>query len=463
MKPSTHPWYKNALLGITAGALCAGAPLAAATPPAGWTRDQQSAFPALPRYDNPYGYIVPFGASSYAKFGFSGRVAWEDDGHLGYGDRPSDAYVWLRGEGDADFRFDNNTYRAYLQLGTSSIAARKHPLLPIDASNSELQMAFVDIGLSHGDVQNRYLRVGRQQLLLDHLQWTTATLFPNVQLYFDGVHLKYTFNNRDNIQFFALRKVRPRFGSFNDTADHQPYFFGTYNTIRWTPHVSQDVFFLGLDGETVPVATMGVGYQHRYSYGTRFYGNVGDWHYDVDGMYQNGVFKHQRISAWGFKTIVGYTFKNAPWRPTVQLRVSAASGKKHPGATTVQTFDPLFPATGFWYGNANDTELSNLFAYGPMIRLHPVKKITVSTYAYGLRRMSTNDCVYFVPVIPTAGTCGPAGGYNIGVTAGAVVEYHFNSHLIWFNEVQDYFNGKLLRTAGDPAPYFLSSRLDIQF
>ena len=64
----------------------------------------------------------------------------------------------------------------------------------------------------------------------------------------------------------------------------------------------------------------------------------------------------------------GYTFAQLPWTPRLGLKTDIASGDRHPGDGTLETFDPLYFKSGYF----ND---ASLYRPSNLMDIHPTLPI----------------------------------------------------------------------------------------
>lgn len=462
-----HKTLKPRLLCLLLTAACLGCPAVALAappqaPPAGLTRNVNPLPPGPPEQLDPYGYVVPFGQDSWVKFGGNARAMFVNDQHRVYNPGPRDSYEQYRFQVNADFHVDN-LVRLYLQVGDTKTENEAPPVLPIDESDFELQQAFVGIRIPHTHGRG-YVRIGRQEMQLDHGQWTTTRLIPNVLSTFDGIRMHYQTKGGTKFDAFEMKAVVPRQGSFNDSSSHQGDFYGLYVKSSWTKDFHEDFFFLGHDGPTLPIAGMPPGHEHRHGIGTRFYGKVGGFHYDTDLMYEMGTFNHSHhIRAWGIRNTYGFTFASAS-HPDISIRADASSGN-HDGPTgSLNTFSPFYPAVGFWFGNGDFTNpLRNLIAVGPVFSMSPAHGWHFHVQALSMWRESSDDCVYIPPGLPVAGTCGGVGSNHIGINYDIGTNWVINKHFVAQFEYQYYAISGVLKDAAHGSPKYFAARLYYMF
>ena len=144
------------------------------------------------------------------------------------------------------------------------------------------------------------------------------------------------------------------------------------------------------------------GHETRHSLGGRLHGTVfplgvgpltGEFHYNVEGLYQFGRFGDANISAYEASFDLGYYFQRLPFGPNVSLRVDLASGDANGHDGTLQTFNPLFPK-GIYFSEPGLIGPSNLLAVHPVVDWHLRKNVGLITTVIGYWRQDTGDGIY---------------------------------------------------------------------
>ena len=96
------------------------------------------------------------------------------------------------------------------------------------------------------------------------------------------------------------------------------------------PALSADLYYLGHRNDTARWDAR-TGKETRHSLGARWHATRGDWHWNIEGVYQFGRFDGGTISAWTVAAELGRAFPNLPLSPELVLRANVVSGDHRPG------------------------------------------------------------------------------------------------------------------------------------
>ncbi|WP_419307618.1 alginate export family protein [Chromohalobacter israelensis] len=353
---------------------------------------------------DPIRYI-PFGQKSWLQIGGEVRLKYNNDKNQNFGLNgvEEDAYYQTRYQIHLDAHLFDDALRTFFQLENTQ-SYDKEVLLPAGESDTEFHQAFVDFGLNKSINKRAYLRFGRQEMFYGSGALFTYRAVPNVRQTFDGFRLSYQKFRGYNVNAFAVRPVNNvQEGSFNDSSENSGELYGVYSTKFWKKSTKQDFFAIGYHRNDRRFNGF-IADENRYTLGTRLFGKHSNFYYSVEGIYQFGSHGDQDIRAWAFQSETGYKFNNSYWRPDLALEINVASGDKKASDNETNTFDPLFPANGKFYGGGGLVTLSNLIAVGPKFSIHPSRSLEASATILNLWKESKNDGAYIAGVRMLPGT-----------------------------------------------------------
>ena len=130
------------------------------------------------------------------------------------------------------------------------------------------------------------------------------------------------------------------------------------------------------------------GDERRNIIDARYAGEQSGFDWDLEAMGQFGAVGGKRVRAWAIGTLTGYTFSDLSWAPRLGLQFDAASGDRHPGDGSLETFNPLFP-NGYYFTLAGYTGYVNLFHLKPSLTVKPISNVKLLA-ALGLS-MASDD------------------------------------------------------------------------
>jgi hypothetical protein len=389
------------------------APLQSAVP--------QSAAPPyqLLRYDEDWSYLrdpsnrtdaldalkyIPLNTRGwYVSLGGEARIRYEyyNEFAFGAGRQDDNGYLLQRYLLHADFHLGPRV-RFFVQLQSGIETGRNGGPRPTDEDRLDLHQAFIDIKLIDEPRQTLTVRLGRHEMDFGAGRLISAGEGLNVRRSFDGGRLIYHRKNwLINAQVDKLVTIKR--GLFDDAADPTQTFWGVgaTRTVR-NGKAGYQFYYIGLDRKQGRF-DQGVGREIRHTSGMRAYGAVWQFDYNIDGMLQWGSFKTgaggSNIRAWAVSSDDGYTIRRLPLRPRLGLRADVTSGDRDPHDRLLQTFNPLFPGTGY-----SDTigllGASNSIALAPCVKFIAVENLTINLAGAFFWRESTRDGIYGINVSP---------------------------------------------------------------
>ncbi len=350
--------------------------------------------------------------------------------------------------------------RVFLQLGNYVVAGKRDLTGPADQDRLALQQAFLDMTFPAGS-GTFTVRIGRQEMAFGTQRLVSVREPLNIRRSFDGVDAIYQVDDA-RVDAFVTRPVKNQIGPFGDEPDPGQSFWGVYATslVRALPGLHADVYYLGLEHNRAPFVS-GVADEVRHTVGTRLWGEIASWDYNTEITGQTGRFGQQTIAAWAVSTDTGYTFAHMPLSPRLGLIANIASGNHNPKAGDFGTFNPLFPA----YGYFTEAELvleSNLIDVHPSITIHPRPGLSLSASVDFLWRESLGDGFYQAPVVPLIRDPSGTGRY-IGTETQLFVNWQVDRHVNVVAAYVHFAAGPTITSVGGRSVDFLGARIGYQF
>ncbi len=373
---------------------------------------------------------------------------------FGVGGIPVQNYVLDREYIHADVR-PNENWQIFIQL-QDDYAPGKSIITPVDRDPLDLAQGFIAYtgDLAGGEVK---VRVGRQEMAFDLQRFVSIRDGPNVRQAYDAAWFDWEKDPWRIISFWSEPVIYVPQGVFNDYSNGQ-FQFGGFRVERrdvGPGHLSAYYARYDLDNSHFLFAS---GRERRDIFDVHYAGDYAGWDWDLESMVQTGTVGAKTARAWGLGTLGGFTFADASWRPRLGLQVDAASGDRNPSASTLGTFNPLFP-NGYYFTLAGFTTYANLIHVKPSVAVKPTSNLTFLAAAGLQWRETTADAVYVIPDIPVPGTADSAGSWT-GAYGQIRAEYAFNGHLTGAVEAVYFDVGSAIRRAGGHNSDYLGVELD---
>ncbi|BFP43436.1 hypothetical protein FGF1_42810 [Flavobacteriaceae bacterium GF1] len=331
----------------------------------------------------------------YASIGGDVRFLYEWVNNRFEGQTSDDGYLLSRFMLHTDVRLGKN-FRMFGQLGSTQENGRQLGPRPIDEDNAFIHQLFADIKINFTVQGNIVLRIGRQETVLGASRLITMREGPNTRLSFDGIRTLINWSKWD-INLLYLRPVNNRRGPFdNRIFENGRDLFGLYANKTVRTNFTYDLFFLGYNNENARFH-QGSGDENRYILGARFFGNKGNFDYDIEGGYQFGTFDQDagkgNIKAYGGGFNAGYTFQQLFCTPRIGLKADYISGDRDSDDLDLNTVNVLFPRQGYFRGAAAFAA-ANLASVHPELILKPAKDMQLVLDWSWYWRPSTADGTY---------------------------------------------------------------------
>ncbi|HEV8293341.1 MAG TPA: alginate export family protein [Tepidisphaeraceae bacterium] len=329
---------------------------------------------------------------------------------------------------------------------------------PVNQDPLDLQQAFGD--LVFGDPEARdarlTLRGGRFEMTFGSARLVATRSAPNIPFKFDGIELIGALG-KSRLYGFVVQPAEEEKYRFDGANDHET-FWGIYGTTQLGGPLKMgiDLYFLGLRDEDAEYQS-GAATEERHTIGTRLFGKVAGWDYDLEPVFQFGSFGDRDILAWTIATNIGFTFEHLPWTPRLGLKADIASGDDGASGGNLGTFNPLFFKAAY-FNDASLLRPSNIMDLHPSLQLHPDDQLLLTLATDSLWRYSRDDAVYG----PGGNIQIPADAGNelfIGQTLEAAATWQVDRHLVWNCSYTHLFAGDFVSSAGGGDVDFLGTWL----
>ncbi|WPB56310.1 alginate export family protein [Xylophilus sp. GOD-11R] len=390
------------------------------------------------------------------------REVYESSRHpvFGLDDPARDDRFLHRLQLHGDLRLGDSA-RAFVELVSGRTSGWGGAPIGIQNDRADLLQAFAE-NTWRFDEASLTVRAGRQELSLGSSRLVSVREGPNVRRSFDGARGTWTIAGKMRADFFALRPVVPRVGSFNDRSSDAEKFWGAYLSDMPTglPGLSADLYYLGLDRADARFA-QGRAEETRHTVGARLFGKTGAADWNFEGAWQFGTFGASDIRAWTVSSDAGYTAAELPLQPRFGLKADAISGDRDLTDGRLNTFNALYPKLPY-FSEANVAAPANLLDLQPHLTIAPRKDLRLTAGWNGLWKQSRADGFYAPPLVSVSGTAGQGSRWIgqqwlLSAEWSASARMSFGANYVYFEP------GSAVRAAGGRTGNFLNLTARVKF
>jgi Alginate export len=312
---------------------------------------------------------------SYLSFGGELRERFESYLNPNFGIRapPSNAYLLHRLLLHADAHI-TDYFRFFVQLGEMERLGNRVVTSTTDINHLELMQAFIDVRPPSPLGDAPVFRVGREELLFGFQRLIAVREGPNVRRVFDG----FRFTDRIGAATIDLLGVRPANNSpgvFDDHANFNQMLWGGYLTVPVGPALKTDLYWLNYENKAARFRNL-TGREQRQTFGVRLFGDIEGVDWNAELAVQTGSFRGRQIRAAMGAAIVGYTFRDVPWRPRIALEANAASGDNSRDSA-IGTFNAMYPRLPY-FAETSLLVPANVMDVRPVLDFRPVPSVLVT-------------------------------------------------------------------------------------
>ena len=388
---------------------------------------------------------VSLGKSKDQYLSMGGEVRYQSQFYKNedWGENPEESYTafYTRFLFHTDLHLSRHI-RFFAQLNSSFANGRVTGNRPVDENRLGIHQVFADWNVIKRDNSQLTLRVGRQELLYGTQRLISVKEGPNIRLNFDAVKAFYSGSNFQADLIYAV-PVRIGFGAFDDSFNRDKKLWGMYVVLNSMPIVKNiDVYYLGYENRKA-VFNDGSGEETRHSFGTRIWGKIKNFTYDVENVVQFGSFGEKKIRAYTHSLHVSYTLPTKN-ESVIGLKTEIISGDKAEGDAELNTFNPLFPR-GAYFGLAAMIGPANLLDIHPLFQINITDRLHFSADYDMFWRHSIHDGLYGSNAALVAPSVGKEK--HIGNQLGLSVEYNLNQYLTLTPEFTWFKAGPYLKDA----------------
>ncbi len=360
----------------------------------------------------------------------------------------SDAYVLTR------FRFGvairpTHWFRLYSELQDADVFFKQPKAVPYQ-STWDLRLAYADLG----DIEEDRIafRVGRQDLNFGWGRLVGTSYWRNASRGYDAAMMIV------NWDFLRLNifSASPVIAGFNGLSHHQSgnNLHGIYGRLRdIVPRADMEPYVLWhLSPGFLTEAGLPARLDEK-TVGFHWAGDGSPFDYDAEIAAQFGHIGGDRIRAWAWSGIAGYTFGASALQPRLAFKYDYASGDRNPNGGVHGTFDQLFPNIHDHHGLADVIAWQNLISVRTVFRVSVRKNWMVSGAYNDWWLASANDAFYNASGVPVARDPRGLSGAHIGAELDAQTSYRVDRNLELGAGIGHILSGNFLLNTGHARTY----------
>ena len=253
----------------------------------------------------------------------------------------------------------------------------------IDRNYGDFLNLFADVKIT----DNTNIRIGRQELLFGAQRLISPLDWANTRRTFEGVRMTSKFDDWTFDGFWTqpVQIIRNEFDRSNEEVD----FYGMYLNYSGWENANLDLYYLGFNNDT------NGGTFNIDTFGTRLWGNRGDWLYDFEGSIQTGSQQAlgQSYEAYAVTAGLGRKLKNMPWSPHLWFYYDYASGNDANTPGTFERYNQLFPLAHKYLGFIDAVQRANISAPNLQLVMNPTKKLKLLLWYHSFQAAEASDVV----------------------------------------------------------------------
>jgi hypothetical protein len=362
----------------------------------------------------------------------------------------SDSYLLTR------FRFGvflkpTSWFSVYAELQDADAFMKKQPLSPPYQETWDLRRAYVDLG----NIQEGHFgfRVGRQDLNFADGRLVGTSYWRNASRGYDAVQAVTNWSWISATAFAASQVVI----FDNGLSHHQPGnnlygLDGKLNKLVRKGMIEPFVFWRLTPGLKTEEGTPGR--LNERTVGARFSGTMlNGWDYDTEAVRQFGNLGVDRVRAWAWMGIGGYTFQNVRCKTRLFGEYDFASGDRKSKDGIHGTFDQLFPNIHDHLGLADQFAWQNLKAIRAGARIWLRRNWTVAPIWNDYWLASATDGFYNSSGTIVSRDAKGLSGTHIGKEYDIQTSYRVDRNLEIGAGLGHILPGDFLIKTGHPASY----------
>lgn len=377
---------------------------------------------------------------------FRMRIEAETNKAFGATEPAQDTFLLHRYFLHADLRY-RELFRVFVQGVTAFDEDRDLAKRATDENQWDIHQAFLDTRIL-GESVPLTLRLGRQELGYGNQRLVSPLDWANVRRRFDAATLIWRGETWRFDAWFARPVIVERRQS-DDWNEDFDFYGGYFAYTGWKSH-GLDVYGFYTDKDAVAANVNGQsGEEHRYTVGSRFWGNQLGWDYEAEAAGQWGRWAGETIQAYAVALDGGHTFEEVTWQPRIGAGFDWASGDSDPTDADVQTFDQLFPLGHKYLGHIDLVGRQNITAINVNASAWPVEKKVKTAAAYHVFRLSEEeDALYDASGRALRRDSAGDGGRRVGQELDLTVDWQLDVHSSVLLGYSHFWSGKFISDTG---------------
>ncbi len=318
------------------------------------------------------------------------RIRFESYSAGNFQEGNSDSYLLTR------FRFGTLIKPAdwmglYAELQDATAFWKNPPLAPPYQSTWDLRRAYIDLGdLAKGHLA---FRVGRQDLNFGYGRLVGTSYWRNASRGYDAALGAINWNWIRVTAFAASQVV----AGANGLSHHQQgnNLHGLYGSLgKPVPKSSIEPYLFWRLSPGIKTESGGFGKLDEKTFGLRWAGAQSRFDYDAEIAGQVGHIGSDKIRAWAWSAIAGYTLEPKGLKTRLFAKYDFASGDRNPSDGVHGTFDQLYPNIHDHHGLADQVAWQNLKSLRAGVRVSLRRNWIVAGAYNGWWLASATDAFY---------------------------------------------------------------------
>ncbi len=332
-------------------------------------------------------------------------------------------------------------FKVYTELQDATAFWKTPPVALPYQSTWDLRRAYVDIG----DVEKSRLafRAGRQDLSFGYGRLLGTSYWRNASRGYDAAMMVIRWNWL-RVNAFAASPVA---AVTNGLSHHVQgnNLHGIYGGLRnLIPGSNIEPYILWRLSSGVRTEAGKLSNLDEKIVGVRWAGTASHFDYDAEIAGQTGSIGTDKIRAWAWSVITGYTIESSRLKPRVFAKYDFASGDRNLADGTDGTFDQIYPNIHDHHGVADQVAWQNLKSVRTGVRISLRRNWMLAGMYNDFWLASATDAYYNSSGTAVARDSTGLSGTHIGRELDVETSYRLDRHLEFGAGLGHFFSGGFL-------------------